>query len=247
MPSKAYPSISRRNPISPSKGRPRQMGRASPTSSVRPEADRSRDIHKATRVNQKIEMQIRSQDMGALKTFAAAVLFTFSTILYAVAEPDLCEREMTQAAKKYDIPLGILFAVGLTETGIGGHLHAYALNLQGDTVYSLNKQQAMQRFQTAKASGMKLIDVGCMQLNWFYHGDRFSSVEEMFDPHKNVDYAARFLKALKQSEGSWTLAIGRYNAGKNNDPAQKRYVCKVLAHLVESGLWSLDIPQQGVL
>ncbi len=57
----------------------------------------------------------------------------------------------------------------------------------------------------------------------------------MFDPHKNVDYAARFLKDLRQSEGSWTLAVGRYNAGKNNDPAQKRYVCRVLGRLVESG------------
>ena len=74
-------------PNQPTQGRRRQMGRASPTSSARPEADRSKDIHKATKVNQKIEMQIRSQDMGALKTFAAAVLFTFSTILYAVAEP----------------------------------------------------------------------------------------------------------------------------------------------------------------
>ncbi len=173
--------------------------------------------------------------MDALKTSAAAVLFTFSAIVSATAEPDLCEREMTQAAKKYDIPLGILFAVGLTETGINGRLHANALNLQGDTVYSLDKQQAMQKFRAAKASGMRLIDIGCMQLNYFYHGDRFSSVEEMFDPHKNVDYAARFLKELKQSEGSWTLAVGRYNAGKNNDPAQKRYVCKVLAHLAESG------------
>ena len=123
----------------------------------------------------------------------------------------------------------------MTETGISGHLHAYALNLQGDTVYSLNKEQAIRRFIAAKASGMRLIDIGCMQLNYFYHGDRFSSVEQMFDPHLNVDYAARFLKELKQSEGSWTLAVGRYNAGKNNDPAQKRYVCKVLAHLVESG------------
>ena len=164
--------------------------------------------------------------MGALKTSVAAVLFTFSAIVSAIAEPDLCEREMMQAAKKYSIPLGILFAVGLTETGIGGHLHANALNLQGDTVYSLDRQQAMQRFRAAKASGMRLIDIGCMQLNYFYHGDRFSSVEEMFDPHKNVDYAARFLKELKQSEGTWTLAVGRYNAGKNNDPAQKRYVCR---------------------
>ncbi len=63
------------------------MGRAYPTRSVRPEADRSRDIHKATRANQQIEMQIRSQDMGALKTFAAAVLFTFSATLCAGAEP----------------------------------------------------------------------------------------------------------------------------------------------------------------
>ncbi len=173
--------------------------------------------------------------MGALKTSVAAVLFTFSAIVSAIAEPDLCEREMMQAAKKYSIPLGILFAVGLTETGIGGHLHANALNLQGDTVYSLDRQQAMQRFRAAKASGMRLIDIGCMQLNYFYHGDRFSSVEEMFDPHKNVDYAARFLKELKQSEGTWTLAVGRYNAGKNNDPAQKRYVCRVLAHLAKSG------------
>ncbi len=173
--------------------------------------------------------------MDALKTSVAAVLFTFSAIVSATAEPDLCEREMMQAAKKYDIPLGILFAVGLTETGINGRLHANALNLQGDTVYSLDKQQALQKFLAAKASGIRLIDIGCMQLNYFYHGDRFSSVEEMFDPHKNVDYAARFLKELKQSEGSWTLAVGRYNAGKNNDPAQKRYVCKVLAHLAESG------------
>ncbi len=173
--------------------------------------------------------------MGALKISAAAVLFTFSAAVSALAEPDLCEREMTQAAKKYGIPLGILFAVGLTETGLGGHLHAYALNLQGDTVYSLNREQAIERFKAAKASGMKLIDIGCMQLNYFYHGERFFSLEDMFDPHKNVDYAARFLKDLKQSEGSWTLAVGRYNAGKNNDPAQKRYVCRVLAHLAQSG------------
>lgn len=173
--------------------------------------------------------------MDALKTLAAAILFTFSAILAASAAPDLCEREMAQAATKYGVPLGILFAVGLTETGSGGHLDAYALNLEGDNIYALSKQQALERFRLAKASGLKLIDIGCMQLNWYYHSDRFASVEDMFDPHKNVDYAARFLKELKASEGSWTLAVARYNAGKNNNPAQKRYVCKVLAHLAQSG------------
>ncbi len=142
---------------------------------------------------------------------------------------------MTQAAHRYQVPLGILFAVGLTETGIGGNLHAFALNLEGNTVYSLNKEQAIERFNAARAAGMKLIDVGCMQLNYYFHGERFSSVADMLDPHRNVDYAARFLSELKEREGSWTLAVARYNAGKNNNPAQKRYVCRVLDRLVKSG------------
>jgi soluble lytic murein transglycosylase-like protein len=161
----------------------------------------------------------------------------FSTIPAAAAAPqaNLCEREMTRAAHKYQVPLGILFAVGLTETGIDGNLHAYALNLEGNTVYSLNKEQAIERFNAARTAGLKLIDVGCMQLNHYFHGERFSSVAGMLDPHLNVDYAARFLRELKEREGSWTLAVARYNAGKNNNPAQKRYVCRVLERLVKSG------------
>jgi len=173
--------------------------------------------------------------MHALKTSAVAILFTFSAVLQASAGSDLCEGEMTRAAGKYGIPLGILYAVGLTETGQGGHLQAYALNLQGDTVYSLNRAQAIDRFNAAKRSGMRSIDIGCMQINYFFHGAQFTSIEDMFDPHKNVDYAARFLNELKAREGSWTMAVARYNAGKDNGPAQKKYVCKVLAHLAKSG------------
>lgn len=173
--------------------------------------------------------------MGALGTIITIALSIFSTVSLAGQTANLCEREMTRAANKYQIPLGILFAVGLTETGIDGSLHAYALNLQGKTIYSLNKAQAIERFNAAKAGGMKLIDVGCMQLNYYFHGNNFSSVDDMLDPHKNVDYAARFLSQLKSREGSWTMAVARYNAGKNNDPAQKHYVCRVIARLVESG------------
>ncbi len=173
--------------------------------------------------------------MGALKGFTGIVLFMCSIMPSDGQQTNLCEKEMTRAASKYGVPLGILFAVGLAETGIDGNLHAYALNLQGSTVYSLDKPQAIQRFTAAKAGGMKLIDVGCMQLNWYFHGDRFASIEDMLDPQMNVDYAARFLRELKLREGSWTMAVARYNAGKNNDPAQKRYVCRVLGRLVASG------------
>ncbi len=176
--------------------------------------------------------------MGARGRLTAIALSMFSAIPLAAAaaqQANLCEREMTKAASKYQVPLGILFAVGLAETGIDGNLHAYALNLEGNTVYSLNKEQAIERFNAARAAGMKLIDVGCMQLNYYFHGERFSSIAEMLDPHRNVDYAARFLSELREREGSWTLAVARYNAGKNNNPAQKRYVCRVLERLVKSG------------
>ncbi|MGO9485460.1 MAG: transglycosylase SLT domain-containing protein [Rhodomicrobium sp.] len=174
--------------------------------------------------------------MGARKRLIAIALSMFSLLPLARGqEANLCEREMTQAAAKYRVPLGILFAVGLTETGSNGNLHAYALNLKGNTVFSLNKEKAIERFNAAKAAGVKWIDVGCMQLNYYFHGERFSSVAEMLDPHRNVDYAARFLSELREREGSWTLAVARYNAGKNNDPAQKRYVCRVLERLVQSG------------
>jgi soluble lytic murein transglycosylase-like protein len=57
----------------------------------------------------------------------------------------------------------------------------------------------------------------------------------MFDQHENVDFAAHFLKELRVREGSWTLAAARYHAGPGNNPAQKRYVCQVIANMVASG------------
>jgi soluble lytic murein transglycosylase-like protein len=82
---------------------------------------------------------------------------------------------------------------------------------------------------------LKLIDVGCMQINHHYHARHFASVEEMLDPARNVEYGARFLKELYAREGSWTMAVARYHAGPDNDAAQKRYVCRVIANMVATG------------
>ena len=146
-----------------------------------------------------------------------------------------CEREMARAAQLHGIPLGILYAVGLTETGRRGALHPYALGAEGQTIFAGNVDDALASFEAMRQKGTKLIDLGCMQINHYYHGDKFGSVRAMFDPAKNVDYAARFLKELKQREGSWTMAVARYNAGPHNQPAQKRYICHIVSHLVSSG------------
>jgi soluble lytic murein transglycosylase-like protein len=170
------------------------------------------------------------------RRITVAALFICSAVGEAKADGSRpCEREMARAAQLHDIPLGILYAVGLTETGRRGALHPYALGAEGQTVFANSVDEAVTSFEAMRQKGTRLIDLGCMQINHYYHAEKFTSVRAMFDPAKNVDYAARFLKELKQREGSWTMAVARYNAGPNNQPAQKRYVCHIVAHLVSSG------------
>jgi soluble lytic murein transglycosylase-like protein len=147
----------------------------------------------------------------------------------------LCEREMIAASQRHGVPLGMLYAVGLTETGRGDSLRPYALNVDGKAVYELTRKEAVKAFDAAVRAGAKFIDVGCMQINHRYHRQHFASVEMMLEPSINVDYAARYLAQLKVREGNWTMAVARYHAGPDNDPAQKRYVCRVISNMVATG------------
>ena len=169
----------------------------------------------------------------------SAVLITlsiFSAAGVANGAPQrVCERYMALYAKTYEVPLGILYAVGLTETGRRETLQPYALNIEGKSRFTGNRRAALAIFETAYRRGARLIDVGCMQINHHWHREQFSSLSEMFDPRHNVAYAARFLRKLRRREGSWTLAVARYHAGPNNNPAQKRYVCTVIRNMVASG------------
>ena len=146
-----------------------------------------------------------------------------------------CEREMARAAAASGVPLNVLYSVGLTETGRRGELGPYDMNVDGREVRSGSLGEAMARFAAARAEGAKFIDVGCMQINVHFHGENFRSLGEMFDPAKNVDYAANFLKGLRAEAGSWTLAVARYNAGPGNPAAERTYVCAVIRNMVATG------------
>lgn len=152
---------------------------------------------------------------------------------------------MTRAARQYDIPLNVLFAVGLTETGNRGALNPYDINVDKRSIHLDSLEEALDRVAYEQAHGARFIDVGCMQINHRWHSKNFRSLSEMFDPALNVAYAARFLKELRLREGSWTLAVARYNAGPDNNPAQKSYVCAVMRNMVASGFgrWTANARQ----
>ena len=184
---------------------------------------------------------------GRTEDVAAAILLRLAPSPPQLLSPTSREREMTQAAKKYDIPLGILFAVGLTETGIGGHLHANALNLQGDN--RLLPQQAASDAEIPDCQVFRNALDRCglyaaeLLLSWrpflFRRGDVRS--------YKNVDYAARFLKELKQSEGSWTLRRGPVQRWQEQRSGAKALRTAGFGPPRRKRLRGLDIPQHGVL
>ena len=173
-----------------------------------------------------------------LASLAVSLCALAASISDASAAVGSCEREILAAAAKYDIPAGILYSVGLTETGRKGSLQPYALNIEGKAYFANSEREALQRFNEARAGGAKLIDLGCMQINHHFHGSKFSSPAAMLNPRRNVEYAARFLTELHARHETWTMAVARYHAGPNNDPAQKRYVCRVIANLVATGYGS---------
>ncbi|OLP55091.1 lytic transglycosylase [Rhizobium rhizosphaerae] len=166
---------------------------------------------------------------------ASLAIFTSELMAATPAAANVCEQEISAAAARYGIPEGILYSVGLTETGRKGSLQPYAMNIEGKAVFASSAEEVLQLFRSARAQGARLIDLGCMQINYRFHGEQFASVEAMLDPRLNVDYAARFLATLHARHETWTMAVARYHAGPNNNPAQKRYVCRVIANLVATG------------
>ncbi len=175
--------------------------------------------------------------MRAIRAALAAGLLASSLVEASCASAGslACEREMTRAAAATGVPLNVLYSVGLTETGRAGELGPYDMNVDGREVHSETLADALSRFAAARTQGARFIDVGCMQINVRFHGGRFASLADMFDPAQNVDYAARFLKTLKAETGFWTLAVARYNAGPGNPQAERTYVCAVIRNMVASG------------
>lgn len=178
--------------------------------------------------------------MMKAKRLLAAIALAATSASGAAAAPEklklgVCEAEIAQASAKFGVPLPILYAVGLTESGGNGTLQPLLVATKTVSYVGKDRADAIRKFNEIRATGTELIDLGCLQANYYWHKAEFKSLEEMFDPRANVEQAARFLRELYKRHGSWVMAAARYNAGPKNTPAQQRYVCNVMRNLVRSG------------
>ncbi|TVQ28977.1 MAG: lytic transglycosylase domain-containing protein [Geminicoccaceae bacterium] len=149
--------------------------------------------------------------------FALLVLLV-TPALPAAASP--CDDAIRVVEREYDMPQGLLRAIGLVESGrttaAGYAPWPWTVNSPEGGVYLESHAAAVARVEALRARGHTNIDVGCMQINLRHHPNAFASLDEALRPAANVRYAARFLAALKRETGSWQSAIGRYHSATPN-------------------------------
>lgn len=131
------------------------------------------------------------------------------------ALPD-CEAMAAQVGQDAGLPKFLLPTISRIESGrhTDGERQAWpwALNHAGKSLYFENRDAALDYLKSATKDGRTNIDVGCMQINHYWHGDEFQSLDVMLDPKNNVTYAAQFLKDLYQQHGSWAEAVKHYHS-----------------------------------
>jgi len=155
-------------------------------------------------------------------------LFLCCSISLTSASESYSQQQLASVIAKteriYKIPSGLLSAIAEVESGN----RAYALNIAGSSIYAKSLSEAKRIAQQKIDSGATNIDLGLMQLNWRWHGSAFANIEEMLQPEKNIEYAAKLLKSLHLQHGNWQAAIRYYHSSKPR--YHLRYSHKVAMH-----------------
>jgi len=134
------------------------------------------------------------------------------------ANPPDCRDVAAAAERRHDIPLRLLAAISLAETGRWDRARRapiawpWTVFAEGRGRFLPDKASAVAEVQALQARGVRNIDVGCMQVNLKYHPEAFASLEEALEPASNVAFAAGFLSRLRQNHRSWSVAVARYHS-----------------------------------
>lgn len=166
---------------------------------------------------------------------------------------ELCETAVIGAEEKYHIQANLLQTIASVESGRwdekAGRRIAWpwTVHANGEGRYYKTRREAVAAVRALQQQGVTNIDVGCMQINLKYHGQAFSSLEEAFEPEKNVAYSAQFLRRLYQkNSGNWVKTAMQYHSRNNRKGLNyKKRLEKHYAEFVrtDSGAKVLFLPE----
>lgn len=152
----------------------------------------------------------------ALTAAFGLALFAPATGVAAASPAQLCDAVADRAGDAHGVPRSVMRAITRTETGRTGpsglEPWPWTVNMEGAGRWFESPEAALAYVEKEQARGATSFDVGCFQINHRWHGQHFASVEAMFQPMANADYAAQFLKSLYAETGSWSKAAGFYHS-----------------------------------
>ena len=160
-----------------------------------------------------------------------------------------CELAAAQAETAWQLPRGLLVAVGIIESGRGDLGGAgpvawpWSINAGGRDYSLSSKSAAIQTVRALQAAGWQAIDVGCFQVDLFYHPEAFPTLEAAFDPGANAQAAARILTLARVATGSWEAAVALYHSALPASGAQ--YLRRVQLVLPWARRRGIATPEEG--
>ena len=145
----------------------------------------------------------------------------------------LCRQAIQVAEREHRLPASLLNAIAKVESGRAdprtGALTPWpwTVNAEGQGRYFASKEEAISEVEALRQRGVRLIDVGCLQVNLHHHPGAFASLDEAFEPRANARYAGLFLTRLYAAERDWERAAARYHS--STPELGEAYRLKVLA------------------
>jgi Transglycosylase SLT domain len=138
---------------------------------------------------------------------------------WLIRQSALCDAALLRAETRYQLPHQLLTSIARVESGrpitslADTRPWPWTIDADGMGLFVDSKAAAI-AWMTTQAAHHNFVDVGCMQVDLYYHPHAFASLEEAFDPVANADYAARLLLELYRGEagGNWDLAVGLYHS-----------------------------------
>jgi len=138
---------------------------------------------------------------------------------WAATQSRLCQAAISVAEAKYALPPNVLGSIAKVESGRPiGALNSIApwpwtIDADGQALFLDSRAASVAWSAQGLKRGVQFLDVGCMQVDLQMHPNAFKTLDQAFDPAANVDYAARFLRALHDAaNGDWNVAVGWYHS-----------------------------------
>jgi Transglycosylase SLT domain len=144
--------------------------------------------------------------------------------------------EMPFALMHRTVDPKVLASIALNESAYDGRPWPWTLNVAGQGYYFRSREGAYSAIEKLLADGRCDFDVGIMQINWCYHGQRFVSAWDALSPQTNIAVAEDILNENYRKTGSASKAIAYYHSADPNPGAA--YFERFIVHLeqVNNGL-----------